>query len=140
MKRSASAVWNGGLREGNGTVSSASGAISDLPMTFRTRFEDEPGTNPEELIAAAHASCYSMALSGKLNAAGLSPESIRTNADLTLEKTDAGFTITRIHLTTRGRVPGADDAGFRSAAEDAKATCPVSRVLNAEITLDAALE
>jgi osmotically inducible protein OsmC len=140
MKRSASAVWNGGLREGNGTVSSASGAISDLAMTFRTRFEDEPGTNPEELIAAAHAGCYSMALSGKLNAAGLSPESIRTNADLTLEKTDAGFTITRIHLTTRARVPGADDAAFRSAAEDAKATCPVSRVLNAEITLDAALE
>ena len=81
-----------------------------------------------------------MALSGKLNAAGLSPESIRTNADLTLEKTYAGFTITRIHLTTRGRVPGADEAAFRSAAEDAKATCPVSRVLNAEITLDAALE
>ncbi len=140
MKRSATAQWNGALRDGNGTMSSGSGAIRELPYSFRTRFEDEPGTNPEELIAAAHAGCFSMALSGKLNAAGLAPEAIRTTADLTLEKTDAGQTITAIHLTTRARVPGADAAAFEAAAQDAKATCPVSRLLNTEITLDAALE
>ncbi len=140
MKRSATAQWNGALRDGNGTMSSSSGALSELPYSFRTRFEDEPGTNPEELIAAAHAGCFSMALSGKLNAAGLTPESIRTTADLTLDKTDAGQTITAIHLTTRARVPGADAAAFEAAAQDAKATCPISRLLNTEITLDAALE
>jgi osmotically inducible protein OsmC len=140
MTRSATAQWNGALKDGNGTMSSSSGALRDLPYSFRTRFEDEPGTNPEELIAAAHAGCFSMAFSGKLNAAGLSPEFIRTTADLTLEKTDAGQTITAIHLTTRARVPGADAAAFEAAAQDAKATCPISRLLNTEITVDAALE
>jgi lipoyl-dependent peroxiredoxin len=140
MQRSATAQWNGALRDGNGTMSSSSGALRDLPYSFRTRFEDQPGTNPEELIAAAHAGCFSMAFAGKLNAAGLAPESIRTTAELTLEKTDAGMTITRIHLVTRGRVPGADEAAFDAAAEDARANCPVSRLLNTEITLDAALE
>jgi len=139
MKRSASAVWNGGLRDGNGAVSASSGAIRDLPYSFATRFEDQPGTNPEELIAAAHAGCFSMAFSGALGKAGMSPESIRTTADLTLEKTDAGFTITAIHLTTRAQIPDADEAAFQAAAEDAKANCPVSRLLNAQITLDASM-
>jgi osmotically inducible protein OsmC len=140
MKRNASAEWTGGLRDGKGTLSAPSGVLRDTQYSFSTRFEDGVGTNPEELIAAAHAGCFSMALSGKLNAAGLSPESIRTTAEVSLEKGEAGFSITAIHLVTRARVPGADAAAFEAAANDAKATCPVSRVLNAEITLDAQLD
>jgi osmotically inducible protein OsmC len=140
MKRSASAVWNGGLRTGKGTMSTNSGVLRDTPYSFQMRFEEEPGTNPEELIGAAHAGCFSMAFSGKLEAAGMTPESIRTTADVTLEKTDAGFTVTAVHLTSRVRAPGADQAAFDIAANDAKATCPISRLLKAEITLDAALE
>ena len=140
MKRSASAIWNGGLRTGNGSLSTNSGALRETPYNWHMRFEEQPGTNPEELVAAAHAGCFSMAFSGKLEAAGIPPESIRTTAEVTLEKTDAGFTVTKSHLVTRVRAPGADQAAFDIAANDAKATCPISRLLKAEITLDAALE
>lgn len=140
MKRKASAVWKGGLKNGRGTISSDSGALKDTQYSFGTRFENGVGTNPEELIGAAHAGCFSMALSGQLNEANLTPESIRTVATVTLDKTDAGFTITAIHLDTTAKVPGASKDAFETAANNAKAGCPVSRVLNAKITLDARLE
>ena len=140
MQRKASAVWKGGLKDGKGTVSSSSGVLSNTPYSFATRFENTPGTNPEELIAAAHAGCFSMALSAQLGNANLTPESINTTATLTLEKLDTGFTITAIHLDVVGRVPKADDAAFQKAAENAKAGCPVSKVLNAKITMSAKLE
>jgi lipoyl-dependent peroxiredoxin len=139
MKRSASARWNGGLKNGTGTISTASKALSDLDYSFSTRFEDAPGTNPEELIAAAHAGCFSMALSAQLGAAKLEPTSIETSATLTMEKLDAGWTVTAIHLDVKARVPGADPASFRELAENAKKGCPISRLLNASITMDAAL-
>ena len=139
MNRSASAVWRGGLRDGKGVFTTESGALRSVPYTFRTRFESDPGTNPEELIAAAHAGCFSMALSGELGKAGMNPESIETRSSLTFEKTDAGFTITTIHLDVRAKVPGADPAAFQTAAENAKKGCPVSRVLNAKITMTATL-
>ncbi|HEV2761374.1 MAG TPA: OsmC family protein [Pyrinomonadaceae bacterium] len=140
MRRKASAVWKGGLKDGKGTISTDSGVLSETQYSFSTRFEDGVGTNPEELIAAAHAGCFSMALSGQLGNAGLTAESIRTTATVRLEKTDAGFTITSVHLDVAARVPGADQQAFETAANNAKAGCPVSRVLNAEITLDARLE
>ena len=140
MKRSGSAVWNGSLREGTGAVSTESGVLSDTQYSFSTRFEDGQGTNPEELIAAAHAGCFSMALSGQLGQAGLTPESINTTAAVTLEKTDAGFTITAVHLDVSAKVPGADQASFETAANNAKENCPVSRLLNADITMNARLE
>jgi osmotically inducible protein OsmC len=140
VERKASAVWNGTLKEGSGTFSAPSGTFRDAPYSFATRFEDKPGTNPEEMIAAAHASCYSMALSGKLVAAGLTPGSISTTATVTLEKTDAGMTVTKSHLTTTAKVPGATQESFAAAAEAARATCPISRLLNATITVDAKLE
>ncbi len=139
MNRSASAVWRGGLKDGKGVFTTESGALKSVPYTFRTRFESDPGTNPEELIAAAHAGCFSMALSGELGKAGMSPESIETRSALTFEKTDAGFTITTIHLDVRAKVPGADPAAFQTAAENAKKGCPVSRALNAKITMTATL-
>ena len=139
MKRKASAVWNGGLRGGNGRMSSASGVLDDTQYSFSTRFEDGIGTNPEELIAAAHAGCFSMALSAELERAELTPESVSTNSTLTFEKTDAGFTITKIHLDVVAKVPGADPETFAKIAESAKNGCPVSRALNAEITMDAQL-
>ena len=139
MQRKASAVWRGGLKDGRGQVSSASGVLKDTPYSFSTRFENQPGTNPEELIAAAHAGCFSMALSAQLGNAGMTPESIETTATLTLDKTDAGFTITAIHLDVKARVPNADRAKFEEAANNAKAGCPVSRVLNAKITMSATL-
>ena len=139
MKRKASAVWNGGLRDGNGTMSSDSGVLADTQYSFSTRFENGVGTNPEELIAAAHAGCFSMALSAELEKAELAPESISTNATLSFEKTDAGFTITLIHLDVIAKVPGVDADSFAKIAEGAKGGCPVSRVLNAEITMDAKL-
>jgi len=114
--------------------------LTDTQYSFSTRFEDGKGSNPEELIAAAHAGCFSMALSGQLGQAGLTPESIRTTASVKLEKTDAGFTITSVHLEVKARVPGADQEAFEKAANNAKAGCPVSRVLNAEITMNAVLE
>ena len=139
MKRKASAVWNGGLRGGNGTMSSESGVLDNNQYSFTTRFENGIGTNPEELIAAAHAGCFSMALSAELERAELTPESVSTNSTLTFEKTDAGFTITTIHLDVVAKVPGADQEAFAKIAESAKRGCPVSRVLNAEITMDAKL-
>ena len=140
MKRNASAVWKGGLKDGSGTISTNSGVLSDTQYSFSTRFEDGIGTNPEELIAAAHAGCFSMALSGQLGQAGLTADSIRTTASVTLEKTDAGFAITAVHLDVKARVPGADQQAFDTAANNAKAGCPVSKLLKADITMNATLE
>jgi len=139
MKRKASAIWKGGLRGGKGTMSSDSKVLADTQYSFSTRFEDGIGTNPEELIAAAHAGCYSMALSAELEKAELTPESVSTNATLTFEKTDAGFTITRSHLDVVANVPGVDATKFAEIANVAKVGCPISRALTAEITLDAKL-
>jgi osmotically inducible protein OsmC len=140
MKRKGSAVWKGGLKDGKGTVSTDSGVLTNTQYSFSTRFEDGKGTNPEELIAAAHASCFSMALSGQLGNAGMTAESIATTATVNLEKTDAGFTITAVHLDVKAKIPGADKTAFDTAANNAKAGCPVSRVLNATITMNATLE
>jgi osmotically inducible protein OsmC len=140
MKRRGSAHWEGGIRDGRGTVSTDSGVLSEAQYSFSTRFEDGKGTNPEELIAAAHAGCFSMALSKQLEDAGMKAESIDTKADVTLEKTDAGFTITKVHLDVTARIPGGDASAFETAANNAKAGCPVSRLLNAEITMDVKLE
>lgn len=140
MKRKASAVWNGSLKEGKGTISTDSGVLSDTQYSFSTRFEDGIGTNPEELIAAAHAGCFSMALSGQLGAAGLTAESISTTATVTMEKTDAGFTVTKSHLDVTAKIPDATQEAFETAANNAKAGCPISRLLNAEITMDTTLE
>ena len=139
MIRTASAHWAGGLKDGKGTVSTASGVLSNTQYSFATRFENGAGTNPEELIAAAHAGCFSMALSAQLGNAGMTAESIDTKASLTLEKTDAGFTITAIHLDVTVKIPGADQAKFDEAAKNAEKGCAVSRVLNAAITMDAKL-
>ena len=140
MERKASAVWKGGLKDGKGEFSAPSGVFSHVPYSFKTRFEDAPGTNPEELIAAAHASCFSMALSAQLGGSNLTPESINTTANLKLEKLESGFAITAIHLDVSAKVPNADEAAFQKAAENAKAGCPVSKVLNAKITMAAKLE
>ena len=139
MVRKASAVWNGSLKEGKGTISTDSGVLSKTQYSFSTRFENGAGTNPEELIAAAHAGCFTMALSGQLGNAGMTPESLETTAAVTLEKLEAGFTITKIHLDVTARIPGADKAAFEKAAENAKAGCPISRLLKAEITMTARL-
>ena len=139
MKRSASAVWRGGLKDGKGTVSSESGVLSSTPYNFRMRFENEKGTNPEELIAAAHAACFSMALSAQLDGAGLTADSIETTATVTLDKVDEGFAVTSSHLKTTVKVAGADRAKVQKAADDAKAGCPISKLLNAPITLDATI-
>lgn len=140
MKRKASAIWNGGLKDGNGTISTESGALSQKQYSFSTRFENGTGTNPEELIGAAHAGCFSMAFSAELEKAGMNPVSVATTANVNFEKTDAGFTITAIHLETTAKVPGASQEAFNTAANNAKNGCPISRVLKAEITLDAKLE
>jgi len=140
MKKSASAVWQGGLKDGKGTISTESGALKDNPYGFNTRFEDTPGTNPEELIGAAHAGCFSMAFSMMLGQAGLTAERIDTRAEVTLDKDGEGFSITTIELTLKARIPGADDAQFQQIANQAKEGCPVSKVLNARITLNATLE
>jgi osmotically inducible protein OsmC len=139
MVRTASAHWAGGLKDGKGTVSTASGVLKDTQYSFSTRFENGVGTNPEELVAAAHAGCFSMALSAQLGNAGMTAESIDTKASLTFEKTDAGFTVTSIHLETTVKIPGADQAKFDEAAQNAKKGCPISRLLNTNITLDAKL-
>jgi osmotically inducible protein OsmC len=139
MERKAGAVWKGGLKDGKGIVTSASGVLQATPYSFSTRFENGKGTNPEELIAAAHAACFSMALSAQLGNAGITPESISTEATLTLEKLESGFTITKIHLDVTGKIPGGDKAAFETAAQNAKSGCPVSKVLKAEITMDAKL-
>jgi osmotically inducible protein OsmC len=140
MKRSASAVWKGGLRDGKGTISSDSGVLSDTQYSFATRFEQGKGTNPEELIAAAHAGCFAMALSNELGQAGLTPERISATAAVTLEKTEAGFTITAVHLDVSAKVPGATQQAFEKATNSAKSGCPVSKVLRAQITMAARLE
>jgi lipoyl-dependent peroxiredoxin len=139
MQRTASAHWSGGLKDGKGTVSTQSGVLNQTQYSFSTRFENGAGTNPEELIAAAHAGCFSMALSAQLGNAGMTAQSIDTKATLTLDKTEAGFTITSVHLDVKVRIPGADQAKFDEAAQNAKKGCPVSRVLNANITMDAQL-
>jgi osmotically inducible protein OsmC len=139
MIRKANAIWRGSLKEGKGTLSSGSGVLSNIPYDFRQRFEDAPGTNPEELIAAAHSACFSMALSADLTKAGLTVESVETKATLTFEPKDGKPTITKIHLETVGKVPGTTQEAFLEAAKSAKANCPISRVLNTEITLDAKL-
>ena len=140
MNRTASAHWSGDLMQGKGTISTQSGVLKDTQYGFKARFESGPGTNPEELIAAAHAGCFTMALSAQLGAANLTPSSIETSATLSLEKLDSGWAITAIHLDTVGQVPGADDATFQKIAESAKANCPVSKVLKANITLSAKLQ
>ena len=140
MERKASAVWQGNLKGGKGTISTASGALSNTQYSFSTRFENGVGTNPEELIAAAHAGCFSMALSAQLGEAGLTADRIDTTATVTMEKTAAGFTVTASHLDLRAKIPGANQAAFDKAAGDAKAGCPISRLLNAKITMTATLE
>jgi len=139
INRSGSAVWQGGLKDGHGTVSTESGALSGQGYGFSKRFENEKGTNPEELIGAAHAGCFSMALSGILGREGLTAERLDTKARVTLEQASGGFEITAIHLSLEGRVPGCDAAKFQELAEKAKAGCPVSKLLKANITLDAKL-
>src|ERR1700754_3398191 len=141
MQRTGTAHWSGGLKDGGGTVSTQSGVLKETQYSFSTRFENGIGTNPEELIAAAHAGCFTMALSAQLSTANLPPESLETTAAVKFEKTDAGFTITHIQLTTKAKVPGADQAAFDKAAEAAKAGCPISRLFkgNTEISLDAKL-
>ncbi len=139
MQRKGSAVWTGGLKDGKGTVSSASGVLKDTQYSFSTRFENGIGTNPEELIAAAHAGCFSMALSAQLGNDNLKPERIETTATVTLEKQDSGFAITTVHLDVTARIPGASQEAFLKSAGAAKAGCPVSKLLNAKITMDAKL-
>lgn len=140
MKKTASAVWQGDLKTGKGTISTESGALKDQPYGFNTRFEGAPGTNPEELIGAAHAGCFSMALSNILGQKGAKAERIDTRAEVTLDKVEGGFAISAVHLILRAKVPGLSAADFDAAANDAKTGCPVSKVLNAKITLDAKLE
>jgi osmotically inducible protein OsmC len=140
MKRSASAPWQGGLKDGAGTVSTESGVLKRSPYSFRTRFEGQPGTNPEELIAAAHAGCFSMALSAELGKAAMTPETIRTTTTLTMENVASGWTVTQIHLDVTVKLPNADASKFEAAANAAKAGCPISRLLNTKITMDARLE
>ena len=140
MKKTASAGWQGDLKTGKGTISTQSGALKDNPYGFNTRFEDAPGTNPEELIGAAHAGCFSMALSMMLGQAGLTAERIDTTAEVTLGKVGEGFSITAIALTLKAKVPGADANQFQQIANQAKEGCPVSKVLNAQISLSATLE
>jgi osmotically inducible protein OsmC len=141
MKKSASAVWKGDLKSGEGFISTQTGVLRDAPYGFRSRFEDGPGTNPEELIGAAHAGCFSMALAMLLGEAKLVPDSIHTTAEVTLDKTADGFEISAVHLTVRAKVPGADAPTFERIAEQAKQGCPVSKLLKgARIGMDAALE
>lgn len=140
MKRKALAIWQGGLKEGKGTISSESGVLRDSQYSFGTRFESGVGTNPEELIAAAHAGCFSMALSAELGKAGIAPESIHTTATVTLDKTDAGWTVTESHLDVTAKIPGADATKFEAAASAAKAGCPISRLLKTNITMESKLQ
>jgi osmotically inducible protein OsmC len=139
MKRKASAQWSGGLKDGKGTISSESGVLSDTQYSFSTRFENGKGTNPEELIAAAHAGCFTMALSAQLEGAGIKADNLQTTATVTLDKTGDGFSITAIHLDVVAKIPGSPQQAFDTAAANAKAGCPVSKVLNAKITMDARL-
>jgi osmotically inducible protein OsmC len=139
MSTFGTAVWSGGIKDGKGAISTKSGALKDYPYGFASRFEGKPGTNPEELIGAAHAGCFTMALSGILGEAGLTAEKMETQADVTLVKQSDGFAITKVHLTLKAKIPGTDDVKFQELAAKAKAGCPVSKLLKAEITLDAKL-
>lgn len=139
MKRTASAVWHGGLKDGKGAISTESGVLKETQYSFSTRFENGIGTNPEELIAAAHAGCFTMALSLQLGEAGMTAESLNTTATVTLDKTDTGFAITHIHLDLTAKIPNADQPKFDRAANEAKANCPISKLFNTNITLDAKL-
>lgn len=139
MKRTGSAVWNGGIKDGSGTLSTESGVLDATPYSFAKRFGDEKGTNPEELIGAAHAGCFSMQLSGLLTADGTPPDEIRTSAVVEGSMDGGGFTITDIALTVEAKVPGIDAAKFKEVADKAKEICPVSKVLNANITMNATL-
>jgi osmotically inducible protein OsmC len=139
INKTGSAKWSGGLKDGKGRVSTESGALKDLPYGFNTRFEGEAGTNPEELIGAAHASCFSMALSMILGNDNMTADEIATSAKVSLEKQGEGFAITKIHLDVKAKIPGASDEAFQKAAKTAKENCPVSKLFNAEITMDAAL-
>jgi lipoyl-dependent peroxiredoxin len=140
MKTYGSAAWEGGIKDGKGAITTRSGALKDYPYGFASRFEGKPGTNPEELIGAAHAGCFTMALSLILGEAHLTAEHMETRADVALEQVPDGFAITAVHLTLKARIPGADQATFEELAGKAKAGCPVSKLLNAKITLDATLE
>jgi osmotically inducible protein OsmC len=140
MKRSGSAIWQGDLKSGKGTVSTDSGVLSQTPYSFSTRFENGKGTNPEELVAAAHAGCFSMALSAQLGEAGLTPEKLETTATVTFDKTEAGWTVTNVYLNVKGKVPKADEAAWNKATQAAKTGCPISRLFNTTITMDAKLE
>jgi len=140
MKRNASAVWQGDLKQGKGTISTGSGVLSNTQYSFAARFENGVGTNPEELLAAAHAGCFAMALSGQLGAAGLTAERIDVTATISLEKIEGGFAITQSHLELKAKIPGADQAAFETATGNAKAGCPVSKLFNTKITMNAALE
>ena len=139
MKAQGSAVWKGSVREGGGAITTQSGALKDYPYGFASRFEGQAGSNPEELIGAAHAACFTMALSLALGEAGLTAERMETSAEVTLDKQGEGFAITSSRLTLRAKIPNTDDARFQELAAGAKANCPVSKLLNAEITLDAKL-
>jgi osmotically inducible protein OsmC len=139
MQRKASAAWQGGIRDGKGTISTESTVLSATPYSFSTRFEGAPGTNPEELLAASHAGCFTMALSLMLGESGIRPERIDTTATVTLEKLESGFTVTRVHLDVTVTAPGADRAKFEAAATRAKINCPISKVLRADISMDARL-
>ena len=140
IKRNGSAVWSGGLKDGTGAVSTGSGVLKDSQYGFNTRFEDGPGTNPEELIGAAHAGCFTMALSGQLGQAGLTAQELRTTATVSMEKVEGGFSITAVHLDLVAKIPGASQEAFDKAAQTAKENCPVSKLLNADITLTSRLE
>ena len=139
LQRKGSAQWKGGLKDGKGTVSTASGVLKGTPYSFSSRFEGQQGTNPEELLGAAHAGCFSMALSAQLDGAGLKADSIDTTATVSLEKLEGGFAITSVHLEVRAKVPGADQAKFDEATKKAKEGCPVSKLFNTKITMDAKL-
>jgi len=140
MKRKASAVWQGGLKEGKGNISTESGTLAKAQYSFSTRFESGVGTNPEELVAAAHAGCFAMALSAELGKAGITAESINATATVSLDKVDAGWAVTESHLDVVGKVPGGDREKFMTAAAAAKAGCPISKLLNAKVTMDAKFE
>jgi len=140
MNRKASAHWQGDLKSGKGTISAESGVLEGTPYSFTTRFEGAKGTNPEELIAAAHAGCFTMALSAELGKANLTAESLRTTATVTMDKLEGGWTVTESHLELRGKVPGATNEAFLAAAQAAEKGCPISRLLNTKITLDARLD
>ena len=139
MDRRATAVWQGGLRHGKGALTTESKVLADAPYSFSTRFEDTPGTNPEELLGAAHAGCFTMTLAARLGESGVTPERIETKATVTLEKLETGFTITRVNLDVTVKAPGADRAKFDAAAANAKDNCPLSKVLRADISMDARL-